>query len=82
MITHDPENTKKLDIIYAWLSIDENGNEGIIANITMEPDGSKITFPLVTGEEKHVFMMNRIATNASQATDKKIKMFKFKRVTD
>lgn len=82
MIVHDPGNTKKVDVIYAWLSVDENGNEGIVANIIMDPDGSKIALPLVTGEEKHIFMMNRIATNASQSTDKNIKMFKFKRVTD
>lgn len=79
MIIHDPGNTKKVDVIYAWLSVDENGNEGIVVTNTVDPEGSKIALPLVTWEGRHVFMLNRLA---SQSTDKNIKMFKFKRVTD
>lgn len=45
MLIHDPRNQTPIDTLYAWLSRDENDNEGIIA----APIRGNIT-PLVVGK--------------------------------
>ncbi len=59
MIVHSPKNTAPLAKVYAFLSQDPNGNEGIIAAQT-----SYGIIPMVTGSLKLLEIMRPMATEA------------------
>lgn len=70
-IIHDEENIQQIKEIYAILSIDENGNEGICGG------GENFPLPLVTGKKEFCPVFIKIAQEISHLTKKKLKLVKF-----
>jgi len=73
---HDPGNEAKIDRLYAFLSIDEQGRNGIVAEI-LPGLGST---PLVTGSRAIAKSMIPIAAKVAARTGKTVGLFAFKRV--
>ena len=76
-IIHDPGNTAEIDILYAFMSIDENGNHGIVAEIL----GGLGSTPLVTGSLKAVELLKPVAQRLARKTGKAVGLFAFRRET-
>ena len=72
---HDPGNETEIEFIYAFMSIDEKGRNGIVAEI-LPGLGST---PLVTGSPKAAEMMKQLAQQVADKTGKRVGMFAFKR---
>jgi hypothetical protein len=72
---HNPGNTKKIDTLYVFMSIDENGNHGILSSIFLNLG----SMPLVTGSENVIPIFQKIAGEIGQKTKMKVGMFEFKR---
>lgn len=74
MKIHDPGNTQPISSLYAVLSVDENGNEGILGT----PVG-----PAVCGYEKTAWMMFEYAKRAAyeQTPKYKIRLARFETKT-
>lgn len=74
-LIHDPGNTQQIDEIFVFMSIDEQGRHGVVAEIL--PDlGST---PLVTGSLKAVELMKPIAQRLAKRTGKTVGLFRFTR---
>lgn len=73
-VIHDPENTQKLDKLYAYISVDENGNEGIMAIPTQLG-----TTPLITGSPELFYTFGKMVDRVRDMTDKKIISAEFER---
>jgi hypothetical protein len=76
-LIHDPGNEGRIDRVYVFLSIDEEGNNGIIAEI-LPGLGST---PLVTGALKTAEVMKQMAEKVAERTGKPVGMFAFRRET-
>lgn len=72
MIIHDPGNTEKITVLYAFVSEDENGNQGLIA-----AGGGPFPVPLVTGSDRLLSKLLPLAITVGQLTNKKVKILKF-----
>lgn len=78
MIVDDPGNTERKDVLYAFISVDELGNEGILgANITGCRDGC--VTPFVCGEITSLKHMRSYAEEVSKRTNKKVKLVEYVR---
>lgn len=75
MIVDDPENTDRLTEVYVFLSIDEAGNNGIVAG-TLPGFGA---LPLCTGSPNVAEAMKRVALGLAQGTPKRIGLYRFVR---
>jgi hypothetical protein len=73
---HDPGNEAKIERVYVFLSIDANGNNGVVAEI-LPGLGST---PLVTGSRKTARAMIPIAQKVADRTGKKVGLYVFARV--
>jgi hypothetical protein len=73
---HDPGNTIKIERLYAFMSIDEEGRNGICAHI-LPGLGST---PLVTGSRSAAKAMIPLAQKVARLSGKEIGLFVFKRV--
>jgi hypothetical protein len=73
---HDPGNETKIDRLYAFMSIDANGNHGIVAEILPRLG----TTHLVTGSRKIAQTMIPLAQKVADRTGKKVGLFTFARV--
>lgn len=72
-IIHDPCNKETIDNLYAFISVDENGNEGILG--ASLPPGQVL--PLVFSDMSLSDKMRDIAKGIAVHTDKTIKLVKF-----
>lgn len=63
---------KEIDAVYVFLSVDDSGQEGILAQLV----GSK-TIPFVTGDVEVADKLFAIAENTAKETGMKIKYCKF-----
>lgn len=69
-----PKNEIPMDYLYVALSLDENGNEGIIAAST--PMGS---IPMVFGHERMLDKVKESLRQMSKDTGQKIYLVKYKK---
>ena len=76
-IIHDPGNETKIEHLYAFMSIDEQGRHGIVAE--MIPGLGTTT--LVTASPKGVEIMKKLAQEVAKRTGKPVGMFAFRRET-
>ncbi len=76
MIVLNPGNTKPIDYVYAYLSVDVKGNEGIIS---WHHQG--VGMPLITSEEKNLPAMKEVIQALVRADPlMKVKLVKFTHV--
>ncbi len=68
MILHDCENTFRVEEIYAYISEDEFGNNGILAVDNC---------PLVFGDISKVEKIRLYVNEVKKLTDKKIKLIRY-----
>ena len=73
----EPRNEGRIDRVYVFLSIDAEGNNGIVAEIL---PGLGAT-PFVTGSLRGAEAMKQVAEEIAERTGKPIGMFVFKRET-
>lgn len=71
-IAHDPENTFKITEIYAFVSVDEDGNEGVLA-----ANLGGMMMPFVCADKARVDSLRNHAEKIAHMTAKKIKLVKF-----
>lgn len=76
-IIHDPGNTERIERLYAFMSIDDEGKNGVVASI-LPGLGST---PLVTGSRKTVELMKPLAQEIAARTGKPVGLFAFRRET-
>jgi hypothetical protein len=74
-LIHDPGNDIQIVEIFAFLSIDDKGRNGIVASM-LPGLGST---PLVTGSAKTAETMKPIAAEVARRTGRTVGLFKFKR---
>ena len=72
---HDPGNTAKIERLYAFMSVDEMGFNGIVAEI-LPGLGST---PLVTGSRKAAHALIPLAQSVARRSGKTVALFVFKR---
>jgi hypothetical protein len=75
-LLHDPGNETKIERLYAFMSIDDQGRNGIIASI-LPGLGST---PLVTGSRKAAHALIPLAEKVAERSGKKVALFVFARV--
>ena len=75
MTVHMPPNEDRIDTVYAYLSIDEEGKNGICAHV-LERIGST---PLVTSKRRIAKQMQPLAEMCAKETGKRIGLFVFDR---
>jgi len=77
MNIHNPPNLKPADYLYAILSVDENGNEGIFSMVV-----SGVAYPLVLMNEDLLdSVFNSRPPSLEQEFGKKLIKAKFKRIS-
>lgn len=76
MIVHDPGNTKTIDELFVFMSIDEHGNHGLVASILPAIGASG---PLVTSSPGVAGYFKGLAEEVARTTGKPVGMFRFKR---
>lgn len=76
-LIHDPGNETTIEHVYVYLSIDDQGRNGIVATI-MSHLGST---PMVTGSPRVAEMMRPMAEQVAQLTGRTVGLFRFKRDT-
>lgn len=69
---HAPKNDKPIPELWAFLSIDPDGTEGIVAHL-----GSNGWLPLVTGDEANLAAMRMMAREAASLSGRRIRLVKF-----
>jgi hypothetical protein len=74
-IIHDPGNETEIDTLYAFMSIDEKGRHGIVAE--MIPGLGTTT--LIFGSRKNAHKMMPFAQKVAERTGKPVGLFAFKR---
>ncbi|MGC2080723.1 MAG: hypothetical protein WA728_32860 [Xanthobacteraceae bacterium] len=74
-LIHDPGNEKMIEEVFAFMSIDEKGRNGIVASI-LPGLGST---PLVTASPRAVEMMKPLAEEIAHRTGKPVGLFRFRR---
>ena len=80
MKIHDPKNKWPIKTLWAFLSEDADGNQGIIAGGCYDSDSGIVVprmIPLVTSSEALLPQMREMAAVAKRLTDKKIVLYKF-----
>jgi hypothetical protein len=70
-----PENEAKIDRLYAFMSVDDEGRNGIVASILPNLGST----PLVTGSRRVALKMIPMAEAIAKATGKKIILYVFTR---
>ena len=73
---HDPGNEEKITRLYAFLSIDAEGRNGVVAEI-LPGLGST---PLITGKRSVAKSIIPLAEKVAARTGKKVGLFVFERV--
>lgn len=73
MQIHNPTNKKPISNLWAFLSVDENGNEGICG--ARVADGE--WFALVTAEQEMLPMLKELAKIACYGSKKQVQLVKF-----
>lgn len=74
MIIHDPKNAQKIESVWAFISQDEDGMEGIIG---APIGGSNTLIPLLGSDEKLLETLKPVAAYIATLTKKKIHLIKF-----
>lgn len=67
------EVSRKVTEMFAWLAVEENGSEGIIAG----PVGRHELMPLVGGDRKRMEALRPVAEYVQQQTGLRIKLVRF-----
>jgi hypothetical protein len=70
-----PENEAKIDRLYAFMSVDADGKNGIIAHILPNLGST----PLVTGSRRVALKMIPMAEAVAKLTGKKVILYVFNR---
>jgi hypothetical protein len=73
---HDPGNETRIERLYAFMSVDEQGRNGIVAEILPQLGST----PLVTGKRSVAHSMIPIAQKVAKRTGKKVGLYVFARV--
>lgn len=71
MIVHDPENKFKIECVWAFISQDEKGNEGVIG-----AQLGGVMMPMVCADMERMEQLRPIAKKMAKETRKKIKLIK------
>lgn len=72
---HIPENEQTMDEIYAVLSVDDNGNEGILSLMT-EQGG----MPMIFGHERMIELVKPIINKMVREAGRTLKLVKYKKI--
>lgn len=75
---HDPGNTEKKGKIYAFVSVDDNGMEGLLGFKTLTGE----YVPLITGSDSTAEVMKGPAEEISRATGKQVRLVTFARTDE
>ena len=75
---HDPGNERRIDRVYVFMSIDDQGMNGIVASIL---PALAAAGPLVTGSLGVAEYMKGLAQEVADKTGKPVGMFAFRRET-
>ena len=78
MFIHNPKNEIKADVLWAFLSMDDDGTEGICSVGINGPNGISHT-PMVFIHRRTVDMMRPKITEMAQACHKRIRLVRFRR---
>lgn len=71
-IESPPNVIPRIDSLYAYLSVDEDGNEGLCAFTT-----NGMTIPLIASDEVRLKEIGKIAEYLAANNDKRIKLVQF-----
>lgn len=71
MKIHDPGNTAPINMLWAWLSVDEKGNEGIV--------GSNLG-PMVSGKKEIMKAAEKMVRRGAEECGKRVVLAAFMRV--
>ena len=74
-IIHEPNNYMKIEEVYCYVSVDEKGNEGIVAQ-TMELAGSTVMMPFVAADKVMMERLDPLAHKIAKKTGKKIRLIR------
>ena len=72
---HTPDKETEIEVLYAFMSIDDKGRHGVVAAILPGLG----TTPLVTGSRKTAKTMIPVAERIAKRTGRTIGLFAFKR---
>jgi hypothetical protein len=75
-LIHDPGNENRIDRVYVFLSIDDEGANGIVADVLPHLGST----PLVTASP-HTAETMKLAQDVAKRTGKTVGMFAFRRET-
>lgn len=78
-IIHNPGNTKPLDELFAFVSVDSRGWEGICGVIAVDHTQP---MQLVTGELRIAETMKSAANSIAARTGMRVRLVRFKRVDE
>ncbi len=78
-LIHDPGNLQPIQKLWAWLSVDENGNEGICAVTSVNDRGETVHIALVTADPKLLAICQAMADDIKKHTNKRIICAEFER---
>jgi hypothetical protein len=72
-VLHDAKNYLKINEVWAFISVDDEGNEGLCA----APIGNgAATMPLIAADKKMLEILRPVAKGLALMTKKKIKLIK------
>ena len=74
-LIHDPGNETEIDTLYAFLSIDAEGRNGLVASV-VSSIGAAL---LVTASPQNAETMKAFAQEVARKTGKRVGLFRFKR---
>lgn len=66
------KNYLKIDSVWAWITVDDNGNEGVLAAMTND----RIMRPLIAGDEECLQSMKEPAERIARETKKKVTLIR------
>lgn len=78
MQVHSPDNEAPIDELYAWLSVDDNGNHGICAGV-IRGVGAAL---FVSGDKRLALAMKGEAAEIARAVGKPVALYGFTRMKD
>jgi hypothetical protein len=76
-LIHDPGNENRIDRVYVFLSIDDEGANGIVADVLPHLGST----PLATASPHTAETMKKLAQDVAKRTGKTVGMFAFRRET-
>lgn len=73
-VTHIPPNKLKIEELFVWVSVDENGNEGVCATLV-----AGIMMPLIAADKAMLVKIRPLALRVKQQATgrRKVRLIRF-----